>query len=143
MPKPTTEALEARQEQSAASKRATFAKLIAKPRAEREVKLLLPVGAEKEEISFLFRAIGSQAYDKLLDKHPPNTEQRAAGSSYNIHTFAPALLAQVCVEPEMTPDEWKQIWNSPDWNRGETMQLFLNAVDLCNAGMDVPFTEGA
>lgn len=141
MPSRETDVVAARQEQSAASKRATFAKLIAKPRAERELRLMLPNGAETEEVTFLFRAIGSQDYDKMLDKHPPNTEQKAAGTSYNIHTFAPALLSRVCVDPELTVSEWKQIWESPDWNRGETMQLFLNAVELCNAGMDIPFTE--
>lgn len=141
MPKPESEEIVAREAQRKAAKRATFDLLTSKKRAERELTLLMPVGdGETEEVSFLFRAIGARDWDKLVAKYPPTTEQRAEGASFNMHTFAPALLARVCVEPEMTEAQWKQIWDSPDWNRGEIIQFYATAVDLCSAGMDVPFS---
>lgn len=133
------ETVAARQEQSKESKRATFELLKSKPRAEREVTFLMDTAEGKEEVTFLFRAIGSVSYDRLLTKNPPTTEQRAEGASYNVNTFAPALLSAVCAEPEMSATQWSEIWNSPDWNRGEIMQLFVSAIELCNQGMDVPF----
>ena len=144
MPKQVTKAEEARQrsQQSEESKRATFASLKSKPRAEREVLLRLPnEDGEYEEMSMLFRAIGSQDYDKLLTKNPPTQEQKAEGGSYNVNTFGPGLLSRVCIDPDMSVKEWSEIWNSPDWNRGEMMQLFLVAVELCNKGLDIPLSE--
>lgn len=141
MPKPDTEVVQARSAQRKASKRATFDLLASKKRAERELTVLLPVeGGKTEEVSFLFRAIGARDWDKLVSKFPPTTEQRADGASFNMHTFAPALLAATCADPEMSEAQWKEIWESPDWNRGEIIQLYATAVDLCSAGMDIPFS---
>lgn len=132
----------ARQKQSAASKRATFDRLKQKPRLSREITLKMPnEDGTLEDVTLLFKSVGSLEYDKLLTKNPPNTEQKAEGNSYNIHTFAPGLLARVCADPEMSEEDWAEIWNSPDWNRGEVMQLFLSAVEICNQGMEVPPTE--
>jgi hypothetical protein len=142
MPKQVTEELESRTQQSENSKRATFDRLKNKPRAEREVVLRLPNDeGGHDEMSMLFRAIGSQEYDKLLTKNPPSQEQKADGGSYNVNTFGPALLSRVCIEPDMDQKQWAEIWNSPDWNRGEMMQLFLVAVELCNRGLDIPLSE--
>lgn len=135
------EGVTSRQKQSDASKRATFDLLKTKPRAEREITFSMDTAEGKEKVTFLFRAIGSVDYDRLLTKNQPTTEQRAEGASYNINTFAPAILSAVCAEPEMSASQWGEIWNSPDWNRGEIMQLFVSAIELCNQGMDIPFSE--
>lgn len=133
-------ALEGQSAQREVSKRATFDMLKSKPRAEREVLLKIPGSdGEIQELSMLFRAIGSQEYDKLLGKNPPTLEQKADGAAYNVNTFGPALLSKVCIEPDMDTAQWTVIWNSPDWGRGEVMQLFLVAVELCNKGLDIPF----
>jgi len=138
--KPDLKALEGQNAQREASKRATFDMLKSKPRAEREVLLKIPGNdGEIQELSMLFRAIGSQDYDKLLGKNPPTLEQKADGAAYNVNTFGPALLSKVCIEPDMDTAQWSVIWNSPDWGRGEVMQLFLVAVELCNKGLDIPF----
>jgi hypothetical protein len=130
-----------RRKQSAASKRATLDILRSKKRLEKELSLLLPVGDGKtEEVTLLFQSIGAQEWDRLIAKHPPTTEQRADGATSNMHTFAPALLSKVCTDPDLSEEEWKEIWNSPDWNRGEVVQLYLTAVELCSTGMDVPFS---
>jgi hypothetical protein len=141
MPKQDDETVEAAPVQSG---RATFDKLFAKPRAEQEVAFKIPVsGGGEEEVTFLFRAIGTEEYDKVLGQHPPNVEQRAAGDSFNIHTFAPALLAKVCVDPAMSEKEWRNIWNSPSWSRGESSQFFMIAVSLCNRGLEAVPLSGS
>lgn len=141
--KTDVKAVEGRNAQREASKRATFDMLKSKPRAEREVLLKIPgADGEIQELSMLFRAIGSQDYDKLLSKNPPTLEQKAEGAAYNVNTFGPSLLSKVCIEPDMDTAQWTVIWNSPDWGRGEVMQLFLVAVELCNKGLDIPFIGG-
>lgn len=126
---------------STAIKRATLDILREKKRLEKEITVFLPVGEGKtEEVSFLFQSIGAQEWDNLVAKHPPTADQRADGQAFNMHTFAPALLAKVCVDPEMSEADWKEIWNSPDWNRGEVIQFYATAVELCSTGMDVPFS---
>jgi hypothetical protein len=130
-----------RRKQSAQSKRATLDLLRSKRRLEKELTVLLPVGDGKtEEVSFLFQSIGAQDWDRLIAKHPPTTEQRGEGASSNMHTFAPALLAVSCIDPELSESDWKEIWNSPDWNRGEVVQFYMTAVELSSTGMDVPFS---
>jgi hypothetical protein len=138
MPKDTTEeTADVVVEKTAKATRATFEKFKAKKRVEREVELEI----NGDPVTILFRAIGSTEYDKLIAKCPPTYEQKAAGSSYNIDTFGPALLARVCIDPQMTKDEWNEIWNSENWNRGEVVQMFYIATELCNRGFDIPFTE--
>ena len=141
MPKQSTDELESRSAQRSKSNRATFDLLKSKPRAEKEVAITIPdADGEDNEVTMLFRAIGSQEYDKLLSKNPPNTEQKADGDSYNVNTFGPALLAKVCIEPDMSMKDWQSLWNSDDWNRGEIMHMFATAVGLCNKGLDIPLT---
>jgi hypothetical protein len=139
---PTQEpAVTVRRKQSAQSKRATLELLRSKQRAEKEVSVLFPVGDGKtEEVTFLFKAIGAQEWDRLVSKYPPTAEQRSDGSPFNMHTFAPALLSRVCTDPALSEEEWKEIWDSPDWNRGEVLQFYAQAVDLCSTGMDIPFS---
>lgn len=136
----TTEAVEARQKQSEASKTATLDMLKNKARARETFTLYL---ADEEgiqqELSLTFQAIGARDYDKLVSKHPPKAEQRVEGASFDIDTFAPALIARCSVEPEMSEKDAKEIWDSPDWSRGDLMVLFRHAVELNNRGLDIPF----
>jgi hypothetical protein len=127
----------ARQEQSQASKRATFEMLKSKKRRFREITFLL---SEDEPVTMMLVALGSQAYDKLVTKHPPTQDQRIEGAAYNVDTFAPALLEAVVTEPQLTTDQWKEIWTSSDWNRGEVLDLFAAAAGLCVQGLDVPLS---
>jgi hypothetical protein len=136
-----TDELAVKDAQRKGAKRATFEKLKAKRRAELEFTTTLSTEAGPEEMSFLFRALGGQDYDRLITKHPPTTEQKAKGSNYDMNTFAPALLARACIEPVMDEAEWAEIWNSTSWNAGELSGLFWSAVELCNKGLDVNPTE--
>jgi hypothetical protein len=128
-----TKPLEAKAAQRKQAKRATFAALKGKKRAEKE--FTADLGGEPATL--LYRAIGATEYDKLLTKHPPTKEQLADGAAFNSKTFAPALLSLVCAEPKMDEEEWREIWDSPDWNRGEVSELFWGAVELCNQGLDL------
>lgn len=140
--KSALEAQSAQRDQAKAGNRATFEQLVKKRHLEREVPLKIPGDdGEMVEVTMLFRAIGARDYDRLLGKHPPTTEQRAQGTPYDINTFAPALIARVCIDPEMSADDAAQIWNSSDWGRGEVMSLFSAAVEICNKGLDIPFTD--
>jgi hypothetical protein len=141
MPSAGAKTAEARQKQSEQSKRATLDQLINKPRSSAEFSLYLSDGnGGSNEVTMKFQAIGMRAYDNLVAKHPPKAEDRAEGSSFNIDTFAPALIAACSVEPEITHAEAKKIWESEEWSRGDVMVLFRNAVELNNRGLDVPFT---
>lgn len=128
----------------ARTKRATFDRLAKKAKAEREITLQLEGDdGEMEDVSILFRAIGAKQYDDLVAKHPPNPQQKINGDVYNLHTFAPALISVCSVEPKLAYEEAKEIWDSPDWSRGEVMHLFGSCVELCNKGLNIPFIGSA
>jgi len=141
MPTAATKDVESRQKQSQASKRATLDMLKGKQRSTTEFSLFLSDGnGGVNEVTLKYQAIGMMAYDRLVAKHPPKPEQRADGSSFDMDTFAPALIAACSVDPEISPQEAKEIWESEDWSRGDVMVLFRNAVELNNRGLDVPFS---
>lgn len=140
MPNATAKTVEARQKQSEASKRATVDMLLNKPRATQELTLYIKDdNGDEHEVTMLFQSIGAKDYDKLVSKHPPTAEQRSQGATFNMDTFAPALISTCLVEPEMSQAEAKQLWASPDWSRGDLMALFRTAVDINNQGIDIPF----
>jgi hypothetical protein len=137
----TAKTVESRQKQSQESKRATLDMLKNKPRSTTEFSIFLSDGnGGSNEVTLKYQAIGMVAYDRLVAKHPPKAEQRAEGSSFDMDTFAPALIAACSVDPEISPQAAKDIWNSEDWSRGDVMVLFRNAVELNNRGLDVPFS---
>jgi hypothetical protein len=121
---------------------ATFKDLLHKPARTREVVLKVPDdGGTIIEYVVTLRAIGSKAYDVLVGMHPPTVEQKKEGASYNPDAFGPALIAACAVSPVITPNEAKELWESDEWSRGEVMELFVAAVEVCSKGLDVPFTE--
>lgn len=142
MPNKEAEAVEARQKQSESSKANNMDLLRGKRRA-RETFSIYVTDDEggQHEVKMTYQSIGAREYDKLVSKHPPKPEQRVEGAQFDLDTFAPALIARCCVDPEMSEQEAKEIWDSPDWSRGELMILFRHAVELNNRGIDIPFNE--
>lgn len=142
MPAPRIK-LEGQAKQRNAAKRATIEMFQHKKRAEKEVSVSLPTdGNEKPEtVTMLFKAVGFKEYDDLIAANPPTMEQKADGDPFNTDEFAPALLAAVVAEPLMDLAQWKEIWNSDSWSRGELQQLYSNAIAICTKGLDIPFTE--
>jgi len=116
---------------------ATLEDLVHKPVRTKE--LTLPIG-EDDAVTLKLRAINTVVYDKLIAEHPPTKEQKAEGSHYNLDTFGPVLLATCTLEPAMTAEDAVALWNSEDWSRGELLDWFMGCMELCNAGMKVPFT---
>lgn len=120
---------------------ATFEALLKKPRRQDTVRIT-STGDDGEPLELLFRmqAIGSKAYDALVAKFPPKAEDKKQGAIYDHERFAPALVAACSESPRLTEDEARQLFDSEDWSGGEFGALFLGALRLCNAGLDVPFS---
>lgn len=137
----TAETVTSRQKQREGSKAATLDLLKGKSRAKETFSIYLTDDeGEQQEVQLTFQAIGAIEYDKLVAKHPPKAEQRVEGASFNIDTFAPALIARCSLEPEISMKDAEEIWNSPEWSRGDLMVLFRRAVELNNRGVDIPFS---
>jgi hypothetical protein len=95
------------------------------------------------EVSLSFRGIPAQQYDKLISRFPPLKEHKKQGYQYNPDKFGPALIAATCVDPEITEEDAKEIWESDNWNRGERMMLMMAAIEVCTVGLNVPFKKSA
>lgn len=131
--------LEALQVADAQRKRASLARLQSKKAREKTVEIELPAetGEGTEKVELLFRSIGATEYDRLVTKFPPTSAQKKEGAAYNIDLFAPALLSAVLVDPAMTEEEARELWNSEQWNRGELIVLFREAIDICITGVSM------
>lgn len=126
--------VEAKAHQRKKAKRATLDMLLGKKPNRDE--FTVPFGPDGERVSFLYLSMGATDYDALLTEHPPTSEQRVAGASFNINTFGPALLNKVCREPAIDTGSWTELWKSPSWGRGELMGLFWRAANLCSREVD-------
>lgn len=96
---------------------------------------------EPVELVLRYRALGGKAYDRLVEEHPPTQKQREQGAIYNVDTFAPALIARCCIDPVLSVEQAQELYDSEEWSAGETGGLFIEALRICNAGLDVPFTD--
>lgn len=130
-----------RAKKTAGPARATAALLRGKKPREKEIELLWPDSEDK--VTLLFRSIGAKEWELLVSKHKPTPDQRADGQQFNTDTFPPALLARVCVDPSLSVEDWEEIWNSPDWSRGEVSEMYAQAVNVCSVGFDIPFSASA
>jgi hypothetical protein len=88
--------------------------------------------ARENSVKFVFRSLGRRKYDALLGEHPPTDEQmKKQGNDkleFNPETFPEALVQACLIEPELSIDEVKEIFNSEDWTPGETYSLFMAAM---------------
>ncbi len=131
------ENLEHQEAQRTGAKRASADLFRSKRRAQQEFTLTMDHGEGPEEYTVMLRAVSARDWDQLVTKNPPTKEQRSDQMSYNPDTFGPAMLARVVVDPVMNEAEWSDIWNSPEWSKGELQELFWSAVGICNRGLDV------
>jgi len=127
----------ARQKQSENDKQSLLDKL----KGKRPRRKTIAIDVSGEEVQMTFEAISAHELDKLQTKHKPTTEQRARGFAFNPNTFAPALVAACSVEPKLSLDDAREIWESEFWSTGELNQLFDTCSNLCMEGMQVPFTK--
>jgi hypothetical protein len=121
---------------------ATFESLSKKPRRVLNFTVFTADDAgDQVSLKMRYMALSSIAYDELLAAHPPSNKEKTLGASYNVDTFAPALISAVSVIPKLSYEQAKEIYTSSDWSGGEVTALFINALRVCNAGLDVPFNE--
>lgn len=112
------------------------ARLTGQPTAEQEEAVAKARAAlEAETATLRFRSIGRKAYDALLREHPATDEQKeeakAVGSPeppYNIETFAAALIAASCVDPQMTEAQVRELWD--EWNTAEIVPCWMAALEV-------------
>jgi len=121
---------------------ATLDQLKKKKRVTKSVTIVVgDEDGDPVEVSLSFRGISAHRYDRLIAAHPPRPSDKKQGYAYNPDSFGPAIVAATCIEPEMSLDDAKEIWQSDDWNRGERMQLLMAAIEVCTAGLNVPFSK--
>lgn len=94
------------------------------------------------ELVLKFRALSTTVYDDLVATYPPNKVQKERGDQWDINVFAPALIAACSLEPRLSFEEAKELYDSDEWSGGEISSLFFGCQRLCNAGVDVPFIAG-
>jgi hypothetical protein len=119
------------------------AKLLNEPTEELEAAATAAEEALRQDgvETLVFRSIGRKAYDALVEEYPPTEEQiteyradnpQRDGSpgkgkpAYNIETFAPALIAASCVEPEMTVEQVTELFDG--WTSVEIQELWVAAL---------------
>ncbi|MFW3474464.1 hypothetical protein ACN24M_24680 [Streptomyces microflavus] len=93
--------------------------------------------AKASEGAFRFRYIGDEAYSSLLAAHPSKDPQEGFDSV----TFPRALIAASCVDPVMTEDDVKALFEVV--TQGQIKALFDTAWDVHNSNGLVPFSLAA
>jgi hypothetical protein len=119
------------------------AKVVRSPNNEELQARLRAVQSEVEELEqrveeetepYVFRSIGRPKMEKLLEDNPPTAEQIAEAKkeginevSFNPETYPSALIAEASYDPVMDLEEVQDMWDSPDWNTSEILELFTAA----------------
>lgn len=97
---------------------------------------------EETSVRLLFRSMGRSRYDALIREFPPTQAQidearEKYGTNqvpeYDPEALAPHLIAQSCVEPQMTPEEVRSLVDEFGWNGGEYAALFNIALKVNTA----------
>lgn len=102
---------------------------------ERVAKLREEVKANIAE--FMFKSIGRRKFEDLLEECAATPKQKADAAkkgedepSWDADTFPVMLMSAAIVTPEITEEEFYEIWESEDWNQAELMSLFLAALSV-------------
>ena len=121
---------------------ATFSDLRRKPRRTM-VFTINTVDEDGEDLALelKYQALSAKEYDELVAAHPPKPKDRDKGFAFDVDSFAPALIAAVALSPRLSIEQATDLYTSPEWSGGEVTTLYLNAQRICNAGLDVPFSE--
>lgn len=114
--------------------------------------------ARDESVTFVFKALGREAYEQMKDAHRPTKKQRddykakglAMGFAefqvgdlgYNLDTFPPALVAASCIEPEMTLDDAQALWDSDEFSSAELGDLFAAAMTVNETSRRIDLGKG-
>lgn len=102
---------------------------------------------EAATMTFVFKSLGRKAYEELQDAHLPTDEQKKDAKKkgmeslgWNPDTFPQALVAEcgyIVIGKDadgkdellkLTSESVTEIWDDPDWNQAELMDLFMGAL---------------
>lgn len=122
---------------------ATFDVLIKKP--VRETAFFVHIrddSGHAKPVRIRYKAMAPKAFDELVAAHPPTTKEERKGAQWNKDSFPQALVAAVSLVPKLTVEQANELLESDNWSSGESQQLFLNAINVCQSGLDVPFNAG-
>jgi hypothetical protein len=61
------------------------------------------------EVEFVFIGIGRGAWRRLVAKHPPSEDEKAAGAEFSIDNFPIEAMSASLVEPKLTVDELRRL----------------------------------
>jgi hypothetical protein len=102
---------------------------------------------DEASVVLTLRAIGRKAYGELVDQHPPTEEQRREAKDrgmqpldYNPESFAPEIIAASLVDPELSKEEVKILFD--EWNQGEVTRLYLAALEVNTGSKIADFSKG-
>jgi hypothetical protein len=86
------------------------------------------------ETEFKFEALGDKAWSDLVAAHPPKEK----GHAFDPETFAPALIAACAIDPVMTPDQVKELFDV--FNHAQRDALWQGAFDVNTEATGIPFS---
>jgi hypothetical protein len=115
------------------------------PALQKEIDSLLEQIEEKKAV-FSFRDPGRRKFDALVDACPPTDKDKEDAKvtgqgqpSWNPEVFVPGLLALTALDPPLTLEEAKEIYDT--WGRGDVEALFNTALQACLEQASIPFTR--
>lgn len=122
---------------------ASFEALMRKPRRIARFPITLAdEDGEPVVYEISYQAVGPREFDDLVAGHPPTPKQKTDGASWNLETFAPALIAAVSAVPKLDVAQARALYANPNYASGEQRELFFQALDICGQGLNIPFTDG-
>ncbi len=116
------------------------------------------VAAKAESVTFVFQALGREAFEELRGEHPPTKAQRddykakalamgmapyqAGELAHNPETFPPVLIAASCIEPVMTVEDAQGMWGADEFSNAELADLFSAALMVNQTSRRVDLGNG-
>lgn len=101
---------------------------------------------ESAKVAFSFKDPGRKAFEDLIEACPPTEEEKKVSKdhgqpppTWGTDTFVPGLLAMASLEPKLTLDDAREIYD--EWGRGDVEALFNCALQACMETASIPFTR--
>ena len=94
---------------------------------------------EEDKATFVFRDPGRKKFETLVETFPPSAQQRKDDFNWDPTKFIPGLLVLTAIDPKLTDEEAKEIYD--EWGRGDVEALFNAALQVCLEQASIPFTK--
>lgn len=88
----------------------------------------------KAETEFIFQALGDREWSDLLAAHPSEDK----GQAWDPETFGPALIAACSVDPIMSPDQVRELFEV--LNAAQRDELWRGAYEVNVEAPSIPFS---